>query len=246
MTLSAFKNGITPFAENVMNPLLSLQPFKLIYEGATFDSKAGSGTTANNSQDYHYAIRFTTTGVTGITRLELELEAGGFGQDVTIDILDTDFATDGSAEGTILKTITIPKEFLPATAATVYAAINLTGLTIATDYWVKVHKTGDATDNFVLVGESSADASHPVYYRAGTSGAWTSGNAIHFTAYDGANGDVIHEIYADNGVATYTYDGEDLDKIYLYLPPSDGADGGIRDILELSFDGEYLDEGVIL
>lgn len=245
MPIYAFKNGVTPFSENVMNQLLSLQPFKLLYEGAQIDIKTGSGTTENPSYDYHYGIRFTATGVTAMSRLELTMAKNGEGKDLIIEILDSDFNPDGSAEGTVLKAIVLPKEFIPTNAGKVYIPLNLTGLTEGNDYWIKVAKTGDLVDHFVLIGESSQDASHPCYYRSGTSGAWTDNNAIHFAVYDGLSGDVIHSIIGDNAVYTYTFDGEDIDKIYLYIPPADGPDGGVRQIQTLSIVDEYLDEGTV-
>jgi hypothetical protein len=245
MTINAFKSGVTPLDQANMNSLLSLQDFKMLYEGTAVDSKTGSGTAENNVADYYFAIRVTSTGVTSLSRVELEIAADGAGQDLTIAVLDTDFATDGSNEGTVLKTIVVPKEFLPASAAYWYIPINLSGLSAGSNYWLKITKVGDATDHFHLIGESSADGSHPVYYRAGTTGAWSSNNAVHFKAYSGISGDVIHEVYGTNGYATYTYSGEDLDKVYFYIPPSDGAAGGVRDTLDITITSEYLDEGTV-
>jgi hypothetical protein len=244
--LYAFKGGASAVDQASMNELLSLQPFKLLYEGTEIDSKIGAGVTENNVSDNNFAIRVTATGVTGITRIVLEIAADGLGEDLTVLVKDTDFNPDGSNEGTTLKTIVVPKEFLPTTAAYWYVPINLIGLIAGTNYWLVIPKVGDAVNHFHLIGEASQDGAHPCYRRAGTSGVWTTNNAIHFKAYSGKTGEVIHEIYGTNGVATYTFSGEDLDKIYLYIPPSDGAAGGVRNILDITFDGEYLDKGEVL
>lgn len=227
------------------NEILAQQAFKLIYEGTAIDSKTGAGTTENNVFTNYYVIRFTATGVTTMMRATLEVAADGTGQDLTIYVLDTDFNPDGSAEGTILKTITIPKEFLPASAGTVYIPLNLTGLTPGANYWLKIGKVGDVTNHFHLIGEASQDGSHPCYYRAGTSGAWSANNAIHFAVYTGNTGDLIHGIFGTNLQETYIYTGEDLTTIWRYCPPSDGAAGGIRDIIDITFDGDYLTDGAV-
>ena len=228
-----------------INELQAQQSFKLIYEGTAIDSKTGAGTTENNVFTNYYAIRFTATGVTTMMRATLEIAADGSGQDLTVYVLDTDFNPDGSAEGTILKTITIPKEFLPASAGTVYIPLNLTGLSAGSNYWLKIGKVGDVTNHFHLIGEASQDGSHPCYYRAGTSGAWSLNNAIHFAVYSGNTGDLIHGIFGTNLQETYIYDTGELDKVYRYLPPSGSAAGGIRDIIDLTFDGDYLTDGAV-
>ena len=241
--IHAFKNVVTPYAENVMNPLISLQPFKLLYEGFIIDSKTGSGTTENNLSLYSYAIRFTTTGTTTMARAELTVEKNGEGQDLGLEVRDSTFNPDGSADGELIKRIVIPKEFLPETAATVYIPLNLTDLDSDTNYWLVAQRAGDIVDYNVLIGEASVDASHPVYYRE--SGAWTSGNAIRFVMYDGLSGEVIHSIIGTNAAYTYIFDGEDLDKVLLYIPPPDGDEGGIRQIQTIAITGDYLDEGAV-
>ena len=245
MALNAFENGVTILTEDVMNELLALQAFKLLYEGTAIDSKSDSGTTENNVFDYYFAVRFTATGVTSITRGELTIAMDGSGADLTATILDSDFDPGGSAEGAVLKTIIVPKEHLPASAATVYVPIDLSGLTDGNNYWIKVSKVGDSTNHFHLVGEASQDAAHPCYRRAGTSGAWTANNAIHFAVYDGNSGETVHGIYGTSLVETYIYTGEDLSHIYRYCPPYGKIAGGIRDIIAITFDGDYLTDGAV-
>lgn len=244
MALNAAKAGGAITAAGY-NELMAQQTFKLIYEGAAIDSKTGAGVTENNVFDNYYAIRFTAAGVTIMMRATLEIAADGTGQDLTIQVLDTDFNPDGSAEGTVLKTIVIPKEHLPASAGTVYIPLNVTGLVAGTNYWLKIAKVGDVTNHFHLIGEAAADGAHPCYYRADISGAWSVNNALHFAVYTGNTGDLIHGLYGSNLQETYIYSGEDLDKIYRYLPPADGAAGGIRDIITITFDGEYLTDGTV-
>lgn len=227
------------------NEILAQQSFKLIYEGTAIDSKTGAGTSENNVFTNYYAIRFTATGVSTMARATLEVAADGSGQDLTVQVLDSNFAINGSNEGTVLKTITIPKEFLPASAGTVYIPLNLTGLTPGNNYWLKVGKVGDVTNHFHLIGEASQDGAHPCYYRAGTSGAWSANNALHFAVYTGNTGDLIHGIYGTNLQETYIYSGEDVDKVYRYCPPAGATAGGIRDIIDLTFDGDCLTDGAV-
>jgi len=248
LALNAFENGVTALTEDVMNELLALQAFKLLYEGTAIDSKSDSGTTENNVFDYYFAVRFTATGVTSITRGELTIAMDGSGADLTATILDSDFDPGGSAEGAVLKTIIVPKEHLPASAATVYVPIDLSGLTDGNNYWIKVSKVGDSTNHFHLVGEASQDAAHPCYRRAGTSGAWTANNAIHFAVYDGQNADdsIVHGIYGTSLTETYIYtSGGDLNQVYRYCPPYGKTAGGIRDIMTVTLSGDFLISGVV-
>ena len=245
MPINAFKNDVTPFAENIMNTLLSLQDFALIYDGTEIDSKTGAGVTENNVFDNNFAIRFTATGVTEITRAELNIAADGAGQDLTVEVRGSDFNPDGSSEGTLLKTVVVPKEFLPASAAYWSIPLALTGLTAGNNYWLIVKKVGDITDHFHLIGEAAQDAAKPAYRRSGTSGAWTLNNAMHFRVYSGESGDMKHGIYGENGYTTVEYSGELVSKVYRYLPPSDGAAGGIRDTQTYTWSGEYLKSGVV-
>ncbi len=233
--MNAFKNGVTVFNEANMNELLALQPFSLIYEGSLFDAKGGSETNAYDVKDAYYAIRVTTTGVTSIMRVGLEIDSEGTGQDLTLLVKDTNFNPNGSNEGTTLKTIVVPKEFLPTTAAYISIPVNLTGLTAGANYWLIVQRVGDATNHFYLRGELNQDASHPCYARAGGSGAWTISSSIHFLACYGNQGPLCHEIYAQNGHATFEYSSNLLSKIYYYLPPSDGPAGGIRKKMTINY-----------
>ena len=246
MPLYAIKDGVSLFDQTTMNELLSLQSFKLIYEGAVIDSKTGSGVTENNVHEYSYAIRITATGVTSISRVELELAADGAGRDVTLTLKDSDFNPGGSNEGTTLATVTVPREHVPDTAAYFSAAINAaSGITAGENLWLIVSKVGDSTNHFHLVGEASQDAAHPCYRRSGSSGAWTANNAIHFKAYSGNSGGLIHSINGIHGITTVEYNGEDVSKVYRYLPPSDGPAGGVRDVMTITYDGDYLTDGAV-
>lgn len=245
MTLNAHKTGVTLYAENFFNSLLSLQDFVLLYEGTLIDSKDAAGVTENNVFDYNFAIRFTATAVTTMARAELKIAADGAGQDLTVEVRGSDFDPAGTNEGTLLKTIVVPKEFLPASAAYWYVPLNLSGLSAGSNYWLIVKKVGDITDHFHLVGEASQDGAHPCYRRSGTSGAWTINNAIHFKVYSGTGGVPVHEIYGTNGYATLEYSSGQPSKVYFYLPPSDGAAGGIRNIMTLAYSSGVLTGGSV-
>lgn len=225
------------------NDLLMTQPFKLAREGSLIDSKTGAGVAEFSVADNYHAIRITATGVTTITRVELEIAADGEGQDLTISLLDTDFNPNGSAEGTVLGTITVPKEFLPASAAYWSIPLFITGLTEDANYWLKISKVGDLTDHFHLVGETTQDANHPCYYRAGTSGAWTLANSIHFKAYSGTGGAVYHESVGADGHIDYIFESGIMTKQYTFIPPQSGLDGGVRERIVFTFEGNVMTGG---
>ena len=243
MAIKAFKNGVTVFDEDVMNRMIRVPAEVVLYEGTQRDAKTGAGVTENSLADYNYAIRFTATGTTEVARIELNLDRDGLGADLVLEIRNGLLA-DGSNDGTLLQTIKIPKEHLPDPAVYWSIPVNVRGLTAGTQYWIVVKRAGDATNKVDLIGESSANGSYPVYRRAGDSGAWTTGqNAIHFKAYSGRTGEMVHTLYAGGGHETYGWDviGVFL-RTYYWLPPSDDTlIGGIRDIEDVIFDGEYYD-----
>lgn len=239
MTLHAFKDGLTILNQDNLNSLLALQPFQLIYEGVQRDAKVGSGVTENNLANYNYCTRFTLTGSTAIGRVEIEVDKDGDGADLVLEIRSGMNPAAGN-DGTLRKQVVVPKEFIPATAVYWSVPIQLEGLTSGGTYWLVVKQGGDASNHMDWVGEATQDASYPAYYRAGDSGAWTANNALHFRVYSGASGDLRHSIYAGTGYTTVIYSGEIISKVYRYLPPADGPDGGIRDALTYNWSGEYL------
>jgi hypothetical protein len=241
--LHAFKDGVTVLNEDNLNQMLSLQPFQLVYEGTQRDAKTGSGVTENNIANYSYCTRFTLTGSTEISRVELELDRDELGADLVVQIREGMDPANGD-DGTLLKQVVVPKEFIAEAKAYWSIPIGLTGLTSGAQYWLVVAKAGDAVNYLDWVGEAAQDASYPAYYRAGDSGAWAVNNALHFRVYSGAAGELKHGIYGSNGYTTVEYSGEIVSKVYRYLPPSDGPAGGIRDVITYTWTGEYLTKGV--
>ena len=242
MTLHAFKDGLTILNQDNLNSLLALQPFQLIYEGVQRDAKTGGGVVENSIAEYSYCTRFTLSGSTEISRVELEVDRDGDGADLVLEIRSGMNPAAGD-DGTLLKQVVVPKEFIPTTKAYWSIPVGLTGLTSGGQYWLVVKRGGDATHHLDWVGETAQDASYPAYYRAGDSGAWTANNALHFRVYSGAAGDLRHSIYAGTGYTTVEYSGEIISKVYRYLPPADGPEGGIRDVLTLNWSGEYIKGG---
>ena len=244
MALNAFKDGLTILNQDNLNTLLSLQPFQLIYEGVQRDAKTGGGVVENNIANFSYCTRFTLTGSTEIGRVELEIDRDGSGADLVLQIRSSMNPAAGN-DGTLLKQVVVPKEFIPATKTYWSIPVGLTGLTSGGQYWLVVKRGGDATHHLDWVGETAQDASYPAYYRAGDSGAWTANNALHFKVFSGESGELVHSIYAGTGYTTVVYSGEIISKVYRYLPPADGPDGGIRDVIVFTWSGEYLKGGTV-
>jgi hypothetical protein len=234
MALNAAKAGQGITAAS-WNELMAMQDFQLIYEGSVVDSVTGSGTTENSVASYAYLAAFTLTGVTSISRVELELDKDGTGADVTVII------TDDSILSQLIEVV-IPKEFIPNPKGYVSIPIGLTGLTSGGTYYIGVLMAGDATNKVDWVGEASTSVGHTCYK---VDDGLVEINALHFRVYSGNSGELIHGIYGTNMVETYIYTGEDLTTIWRYCPPSDGAAGGIRDIIDITFDGDYLTEGAV-
>jgi hypothetical protein len=248
LMLNAWKNGVSIVNEDIMNQTLVSQPFALIYAGSQRDAKTGAGVSENSIAGYSYCVRFTLTGATSIGRIELELDRDGTGADLVVQIRSNMVPGSGT-DGTLRKEVVVPKEFIPDTKGYISIPINLTGLTVGNQYWIVVTRAGDATNKNDWIGEAAQDGSYPAYRRAGSSGSWTANNALHFRVYsnDPAEGrdDVMHSITGDNLVSTYEYDADGLvTKAYRYLPPADGAVGGVRSVLTFAVSGEYIMGGV--
>jgi len=242
--LNAFKDGRSTFDEDTMNSILTAQPFSLIYQGSQRDAKGGSGVVENSIANYNHCARFTLTGATDIGRVEIELDRDNLGADLTVQIREGMDPANGD-DGTLLKQVVVPMEFIPDPKAWWSVPINLTGLTSGAQYWLVVVKAGDAINKVDWIGEAAQDAGYPAYYRAADTGAWTANNALHFKVFsnDPAEGqdDIVHSISGDNLAATFEYDANGLvTKTYRYLPPPDGPDGGIRDVLTFAMSGDYL------
>jgi len=242
VTIHAFKDGLTILNQDNLNSLLALQPFQLIYEGTQRDAKTGSGVVENSIAEYSYCTRFTLSGSTEISRVELELDKDGTGADLIVQIRQGMNPTAG-IDGTLLKQVVVPKEFIPETKTYWSVPIGLSGLTSGGQYWLVVVRNGDAVNDIEWIGETSQDSSYPAYQRSGDSGNWTTTNALHFKVFSGESGDLKHSIYAGTGYTTVEYSGEIISKVYRYLPPADGPEGGIRDVLTLNWSGEYIKGG---
>jgi len=222
----AFEDGLTTFDQATMNGLLSGQSWALIMDGDQADAKTGSGTTTNNLSVDYFIARFTLTGQTTIGRVEIDLASVGTGQDLTIEIRDSTFNPNGSNDGVLCKSVTIPKKILPAAQGYLSIPIDLTGLNSGGTYWLRVNKGGDSNNHVSWYGESSADGSYPTYYRAGTSGAWTSNNALHFKVYAETPGteQLMHAIIGTNDVTSIIYTSPGvISKIYHWCPGPSGA-----------------------
>ena len=183
-------------------------------------------------------------GATEISRVELEIDRDGLGADLIVQIRSGMNPASG-ADGTLLKEVVVPKEFIPTSATYWSVPIGLSGLTSGGQYWLVVKRNGDSVNKLDWIGETTQDASYPAYQRAGDSGAWTITNALHFKVFSGAAGELKHSIYAGTGYTTIEYSGEIVSKVYRYLPPADGPAGGIRDIITYAWSGEYLVSGVV-
>lgn len=242
MPMYAFKDGVTVLNQENLNQLLSLQPFQLIYEGVQRAAKTGSGVVENSIADYSYCTRFTLTGSTEIGRIELEIDRDGLGADLIVQVRSGMDPAAGN-DGTLLKQVIVPREFIPDPKAYWSVPIGLSGLTSNGQYWLVVQRAGDSTNKVDWMGETTQDANYPAYYRAGDKGAWTATNALHIKVLSGESGELIHSIYAGTGYTTVIYSGEIISKVYRYLPPSDGPGGGIRDVLTLNWSGEYIKGG---
>ena len=243
MAINAWEDGETTVNEDNMNGLIAQQPFKMLYEGTLLDSKTGAGVTENSVANYNYCARFALTGATTLDRIELELDMDGTGEDLTVEIRSGMVPASGT-DGTLLKTVVVPKEFIPNPKGYWSIPINLTGLTAGDYYWIVAKLAGDASNKVDWIGEAGQDGSYPAYYRAGSSGNWTANNALHFKVYSGNAGNPIHGIYATNLIETYIWDGYELASIYQYCPYASGPAGGIRSISNLTYDADgVLTEG---
>lgn len=242
--LFAAVSGQTILDEAFFRARDSLNDFLLVYEGTQRDAKTGSGVVENNLSQYSYAVRFRTNGTSEIGRIEVEIRKEGEGVDLIVALVEG-FSPDGSNDGTVIIERLMPKEFLSDTKRYVSIPMGVEGLIPDAYYWLVFRQNGDTNNNVRLIGENNQDALYPVWRRTGNSGAWTAESAIHFKIFSGESGNLLHGIYGSNGITWVEYSGEIVSKVYRYLPPSDGPDGGIRDIITYTWVGEYLKRGEV-
>jgi len=230
MTITAFKNGVDIIDEAKMNVLLNLQPFVIIYEGTLIEWCSGSGVLENNLSLYSCCVRFTMIGSTELTRIKLHIDKDGAGNDLVVQVRSGMVPASG-VDGTMLKEVRIPKEFLPLSAAYFSIPINLSGLTSGAEYWLVVMKGGDASNKIDWIGETFINPSYSAFKRADDTGVWTSANAVHFEIFSGDTGVPLHIIEGVNSLTSLEYSSGLVSKITQYIPPIDTALGGIRDTL---------------
>lgn len=226
MTLWAFRNGISVLDEQTLNAIISAQPSVLLFDGTQANACTGTGVTDNDLSLNTYIARFTLTGQTTVGRVELELTKAGVGADLTLEIRDNTFLPDGTNDGVLLKQIKFPAKIFPTAAAYISLPVDLSGLTAGAYYWLRVNKAGDATNRLLWRGEPAADAAYPVYYRSGTSGAWTAGNALHFKVFAATAGTYLlkHGVWGQNGKTLLEYNANDtINYLWRWLPASDGT-----------------------
>lgn len=226
MTITAFKNGVSVLDEATLNAIISAQPSVLLFAGTQADAKTGAGVTDNDLSLNTFMARFTLVGQTTIARVELELTKAGLGADLTLEIRDNTFNPNGTNDGVLLKSSTYPAKIFPTAAAFISLPVDLSGLTAGAYYWLRVNKAGDATNRNLWRGEAAQDASYPVYYRSGTTGAWTAGNALHFKVFADTPGTYVlkHGIVGTNGKTLIEYNvNGTINYLWRWLPSSDGS-----------------------
>ena len=225
MALYAFRNGVTMLDEVNLNTLLAAQSSCMIYDGVYLDGTAGSGVYEYNLATGSFIARFKANyGSTTVGRVELDLKKNGTGADVTLEIRGSDFIADGSNDGTLLKTVRYPSAIF--TSGYISLPVDLSGLTPGGYYWIKLNIGGDATNHVKWMGEATQDVNYPAYYRVGTTGAWTAGNALHFKAYANNGGTYVlrHSIYGSNGMTLMEYnENTTIKHIWRWLPAADGS-----------------------
>lgn len=241
----AFKAGVSVLDADTLNNIITTQSFDRIRTGTARDQKYGAGATENSLAINNYCMRFTLVGSTELSRVWLNVDKDGAGQDLVVQIRSGMVPASGT-DGTMIKEVAFPKEFIALTAGGISIPFNLTGLTSGGTYWIVVKKAGDLTDKNDLIGEAAQDGSYPAFYRAADSGNWTANNAIHFYVYSGDTGLPIHTVYDGNAYTIISRDaGNKISVIKTYVPPPDGSAGGIRQTLTLTRVNGRIKKGVV-
>ena len=242
----AFVDDLTLLDESHMNELLTLQPYTFIYEGEIRKSYEAANTAAYSLAEYGYAAKIVGWDVNdmlawayaGRGRIELQLDKDKEGADLVIQFRDALFNPNGSSDGNLLKEVIIPKEFLPATASWVSIPVDIALLNI--DCWIVCLKAGDSWNDIKLYGDTSPNPSQPCYYRAGDSGPWVETNPLNYRIITANTGRLKHEVFSENGLATFEYEADLLSKIYTFLPSNEDTLKGVREIRTLHYDGNIL------
>ena len=124
----------------------------------------------NNLANYSFCTRFTLTGSTEIGRVELEVDRDGNGADLILQIRSGMNPAAGN-DGTLLKQVVVPKEFIPTTKAYWSIPVGLAGLTSGGQYWLVVLRAGDSVNKLDWIGEPVRMLSHPRTSGPGTAGS---------------------------------------------------------------------------
>lgn len=231
----AFVGGVSVLDSATMNSLLELQDYAMVQEGTQYDQSLGSGAVENSLADYTYYIRFTAPADLGY--IQIEADRDGDGSDIEYEIRDNTFNPDGSNDGVLVYGPKIyPDAFIDTTASFINLYVGAEGLTPGNYYWLVVKKAGGATNKIDLIGETTTNASYPVYRRSGSTGVWTSSEQLHFKIFEWTEtGDIL--ISEEGGqIDWFVYDATgNVSELRSYIPAIDGDETkSIRQILTLT------------
>jgi hypothetical protein len=231
----AFVGGVSVLDSATMNALLELQDYAMVFNGTQYDQSIGDGVVENSVADYAYYIRFTAPENLGY--IELEVDRDGTGEDISYEIRDNTFNPDGSNDGVLIYGPALyPKQFVDTTAGNINLLVGAEGFTAGNYYWLVIEKAGGATNKIDLIGETTTNASYPVYRRSASTGAWTSSEQLHFRVFEWTEtGDLL--ISEEGGqIDWFEYDtAGNISEIKSYIPAIDGDETkSIREILTLT------------
>lgn len=237
MSIYAFKNGFTPIDEANMNPLLSLQPFQIWYQGGLREDRTGNGVVANDLSQYSYCTSFTSI-ASDFVRIELHLAKIGRGSDVIVQ-LRRDMNPSAGTDGTLVDERVIPTEHILGTASYISVPLYVTGSSLTNNGWIVLKKGGDATNKINWLGESATISTIKAYRRTNNSGVWTATPPPHFKIYTHSYSQMglpVHVVEGGTSVTTMYYQSDGRpNRICQYIPPMDGATGGIRQNLQIKY-----------
>jgi hypothetical protein len=202
MTVPAWQSvtsGSTVGNAGQINQFLAAHPASFHRQGTSYaNGPATSTSSVSTSGNTWIAQPFTlSSSKTTINRIELFPNLTGVGMDSTVNI-ETD--SGGSPSGTILYSVTVPKEFQGANNY-VSIPVNLSGLTASAKYHIVVIPSSNSTTNTLKL--SLGVVTSNALLTSGNSGtSWGSSNGtLLFNVFSGTNG-VLRNVSEDGVTVT--------------------------------------------
>jgi hypothetical protein len=178
----------------------------------------------------------TIAGQTTITRVEFSILLGGTGADTTVGLYAN---SGGNPTGSALVSVTLPLDFVPASAAYISVPLPYNSLTASTTYHLVIGGTS-STSNFIKFQDGTTSGSAAQTSPTGVGGTWTgAGKTLLFHAFYQSDG-VLRNTYEDSGARWTGYDYNASNGNSTIATVREYTTGTLRSLRSLTYTGGAL------